>query len=52
MTDLTPRLVGRHVRRIEDPALLRGAGRFVDDIQIPEMLHATFLRSSHAHALI
>ena len=52
MTDLTPRLVGRHVRRIEDPALLRGAGRFVDDIQIPEMLHAAFVRSSHAHALI
>jgi carbon-monoxide dehydrogenase large subunit len=52
MTGSTPRLVGRRVRRIEDPALLRGFGRYVDDIHLPGALHATFVRSSHAHALV
>lgn len=46
------RHVGRRARRIEDPALLRGAGRFVGDIDLPGMLHAAFVRSPHAHALI
>jgi carbon-monoxide dehydrogenase large subunit len=36
--------------RLEDEALLRGQGRFVDDIQLPNLLHATFLRSLFAHA--
>ena len=38
--------------RIEDPALLRGAGRYIADLVLPDMLHAAFLRSSHAHARI
>lgn len=36
--------------RIEDARLLRGAGRFVDDIELPGLLHAAFLRSPIAHA--
>jgi carbon-monoxide dehydrogenase large subunit len=48
----TARLVGTRIRRVEDPALLRGAGRFADDIELPGMLHAAFVRSPHAHALI
>lgn len=48
----TPRIVGSRARRIEDPALLRGAGQYVDDVQLPGMLHAAFVRSSHAHAHI
>ena len=36
--------------RIEDPPLLRGRARFVDDIHLPETLHAAFLRSPLAHA--
>lgn len=48
----SPRLVGRRVRRIEDPALLRGAGRYLDDIKLPDTLHVAFVRSPHAHALI
>ncbi|MCZ6590425.1 MAG: xanthine dehydrogenase family protein molybdopterin-binding subunit [Alphaproteobacteria bacterium] len=40
------------VPRIEDPALLRGQGRFLDDIQLPDMLHVAFVRSPHAHAVI
>jgi len=41
---------GAAVRRREDPRLLRGEGRFVDDITLPGLLHAAFLRSPHAHA--
>jgi carbon-monoxide dehydrogenase large subunit len=41
---------GAAVRRKEDPRLLRGEGRFVDDLKLPGLLHAAFLRSPHAHA--
>ena len=43
---------GASVRRKEDPRYLRGEGRFVDDIKLPGMLHAAFVRSPHAHAHI
>ena len=46
------KLLGRDVARVEDRALIRGAGRFVDDIALPGMLHAAFVRSPHAHAMI
>lgn len=44
--------IGRHVLRIEDDALLRGAGTFLDDILMPDLLEAAFLRSSVAHGRI
>ena len=44
--------LGRSVPRVEDHKLLRGAGRFVDDIGIPGTLHAAFARSAVAHAVI
>ena len=40
------------VRRVEDPRLLLGAGRYTDDIQLPGMLHGMVLRSPHAAATI
>jgi carbon-monoxide dehydrogenase large subunit len=43
---------GAAVRRREDPRFLRGEGRFVDDVTLPGLLHAAFLRSPHAHARI
>jgi carbon-monoxide dehydrogenase large subunit len=43
---------GASVKRKEDPALLRGEGRYVDDIHLPGMLHAAFVRSPHPHARI
>ncbi len=43
---------GARVARLEDPALLTGRARFVDDIALPGMLHACFVRSPHAHARI
>ncbi|MFJ9413512.1 xanthine dehydrogenase family protein molybdopterin-binding subunit [Streptomyces sp. NPDC101227] len=42
-------LIGRSVTRREDPRLLSGRGRFVDDIALPGMLHAQFVRSTVAH---
>ena len=45
--------VGQSISRVEDPALLSGRGRFIDDIGVrPGTLHAAILRSPHAHAKI
>ena len=46
------RQFGARVSRLEDPALLAGVGRFVDDVKLPGALHACFVRSPHAHARI
>ncbi len=43
---------GAAVRRREDPRFLRGEARYVDDVVLPGMLHAAFVRSPHAHARI
>ncbi len=40
------------VRRVEDPRLLKGAGRYTDDIALPGMLFGVVLRSPHAAATI
>jgi aerobic carbon-monoxide dehydrogenase large subunit len=40
------------VRRVEDPRLLKGMGRYTDDIVLPGMLHGIVLRSPHAAATI
>ncbi|HKH24360.1 MAG TPA: aerobic carbon-monoxide dehydrogenase large subunit, partial [Acidimicrobiales bacterium] len=44
--------IGHSLRRREDDRFLRGAGRFVDDIVLPRMLHAAVLRSPVPHARI
>jgi carbon-monoxide dehydrogenase large subunit len=46
------RQFGARVLRVEDPALLTGRARFVDDVKLPGTLHAAFVRSPHAHARI
>ena len=43
---------GARVARVEDPALLTGRARFVDDVKLPSMLHGCFVRSPHPHARI
>ena len=43
---------GARVTRLEDPALLAGRGRFVDDVKLPGLLHACFVRSPHGHAKV
>ena len=44
--------VAQSVRRVEDPCLLLGRGRYTDDIKLPGMLHGYVLRSPHAAARI
>ena len=44
--------VGKPVLRLEDEPLVRGRGRFVDDLKFAGMLEAAFVRSPHAHAAI
>ena len=44
------KFIGKRVMRNEDPRLLTGQAQFVDDVEIPGMLHAAFLRSDYAHA--
>ena len=47
-----PSGIGAPVLRLEDDKFLRGAGRFVDDLEVPGALHCHVVRSPHAHARI
>jgi carbon-monoxide dehydrogenase large subunit len=49
---MATRVFGEPIRRNEDARLLTGQALFVDDVELPGMLHAAFLRSSYAHARI
>jgi len=49
---LAERYTGASIKRSEDPRILTGAGRYVDDIKLPGMLHAAFVRSPLAHARV
>jgi aerobic carbon-monoxide dehydrogenase large subunit len=42
--------IGHSVRRVEDDRFIRGAGNFIDDINLPGMLYMAILRSPYAHA--
>jgi carbon-monoxide dehydrogenase large subunit len=44
--------IGHSVRRKEDDRFIRGRGNFIDDMQLPGMLHMAILRSPYAHAKI
>lgn len=45
-------VVGKSVKRTEDPRLITGEARYLEDITLPGMTHAAVLRSPHAHANI
>jgi carbon-monoxide dehydrogenase large subunit len=49
---MTAQPLGERVKRNEDPRLLTGRALFVDDLDLPDLAHAAFLRSPHAHARI
>lgn len=49
---MTTKYFGQPIPRKEDPRLLTGQALFVNDIELPEMLHAAFLRSDYAHARV
>src|SRR5438445_4536661 len=44
--------IGQGIKRVEDVRLLRGRGRYLDDVNIPGQAHAVIVRSVHAHARI
>src|SRR5437867_1800137 len=44
--------IGQGIKRVEDVRLLRGRGRYLDDVNVPGQTHAVILRSVHAHARI
>lgn len=44
--------IGQGVKRTEDPRLLRGGGRYVDDMTLPNTAYGVVLRAAHAHARI
>ena len=46
------RYTGMRIKRLEDPRLLTGRGRYLDDLGLPRMLVANFVRSPYAHARI
>jgi aerobic carbon-monoxide dehydrogenase large subunit len=45
-------LIGARIPRLEDGPLLVGKGRFIDDIALPGVWHAAFVRSPHPHAAV
>ncbi|RMF09815.1 MAG: xanthine dehydrogenase family protein molybdopterin-binding subunit [Alphaproteobacteria bacterium] len=52
MNELSLPTFGKSVKRKEDDRLLRGKGRYTDDIKLPGQTFAAFVRSPHAHAKI
>jgi len=48
----SPRWVGRSVERVEDRDLVTGQTEFIDNLQLPGMLHCAILRSPYAHARV
>ena len=44
--------IGQPVPRSEDPTLVRGLGRYTDDLQLPRQVYAAIVRSPHAHGII
>jgi carbon-monoxide dehydrogenase large subunit len=45
-------LIGAAVKRVEDPRMMTGAGRYLDDVRLPGMTYVAILRSPYAHARI
>jgi carbon-monoxide dehydrogenase large subunit len=48
----TARLLGASVKRREDPRFITGKGNYTDDLKLPGMTYAAFVRSPHSHARI
>ena len=44
--------IGKSVKRVEDPRFIQGQGKYVANINLPDMAHVAILRSPHAHAKI
>src|SRR5438067_12813841 len=49
---MADKLVGKRIKRTEDPRLIKGLAHYVDDVGLPGTLHVVFVRSLYAHARI
>src|ERR687892_586889 len=52
VTATVERLIGKSIKRREDPRFITGRGSYVDDVKVPGTTYAAFVRSPHAHARI
>jgi aerobic carbon-monoxide dehydrogenase large subunit len=52
MATATERLLGKSIKRREDPRFITGRGTYVDDVKLAGATYAAFVRSPHAHARI
>jgi carbon-monoxide dehydrogenase large subunit len=52
MATTTDRMFGKSIKRREDPRFITGRGQYVDDVRLPGMTYAAFVRSPHSHARI
>src|SRR5436190_3623637 len=48
----TTDVIGARLKRVEDPRLITGAAKYIDDLKLPGMAYVAILRSPHAHARI
>src|SRR5919199_1670296 len=48
----TTQVIGAPLKRVEDPRLVTGAAKYLDDLKLPGMAHVAIVRSPHAHARI
>jgi aerobic carbon-monoxide dehydrogenase large subunit len=51
-TEIAPGRVGGRMERVEDERLVRGLGRYVDDLDPPRVVHVAFARCPYPHARI
>ncbi len=52
VTDTSPGWLGKSIKRKEDDRFIAGRGNYIEDINLPAMLHMAILRSPYAHARI
>ena len=52
MATAPERVLGKAIKRREDPRFITGKGTYVDDVKLPGTTYAVFVRSPHAHARI
>src|SRR5207249_11271915 len=48
----TTNVLGQRLKRVEDPRLMTGAAKYIDDLKLPGMAYVAILRSPYAHARI
>src|SRR4029453_13136990 len=50
--ETTEGLIGARMKRVEDPGMITGTAKYIDDLRLPGMAHVAILRSPYAHARI